>query len=67
MPSFLEITADKLNRIIGRANLPMIIDVRDGKGRIVWTTLGLTLYDAVYRWSREATAESHNWPNPRKG
>ncbi len=28
---------------------------------------GLTLYDAFYRWCRDATDESHNWPNPRKG
>jgi rhodanese-related sulfurtransferase len=23
---------------------------------------GLTLYDALYRWCRDATAETHNWP-----
>lgn len=23
---------------------------------------GLTLYDAFYRWCRDATAETHNWP-----
>jgi len=28
---------------------------------------GLTLYDAFYRWCRDATDESHNWPNPRRG
>jgi rhodanese-related sulfurtransferase len=28
---------------------------------------GLTLYDAFYRWCRDATDETHNWPNPRKG
>ncbi|MBP1845012.1 rhodanese-related sulfurtransferase [Rhizobium petrolearium] len=28
---------------------------------------GLTLYDAFYRWCRDATDESHNWPNQRKG
>ncbi len=28
---------------------------------------GLTLYDAFYRWCRDATGESHNWPNPKKG
>tara|TARA_R110002020_G_scaffold69730_9_gene181466 strand:- start:37636 stop:38448 length:813 start_codon:yes stop_codon:yes gene_type:complete len=28
---------------------------------------GLTLYDAFYRWCRDATSESHNWPNPRRG
>jgi hypothetical protein len=25
------------------------------------------LYDAFYRWCREATAETHNWPTPKKG
>ena len=23
---------------------------------------GLTLYDALYRWCRDATGETHNWP-----
>ena len=26
---------------------------------------GLTLYDALYRWCRDATDETHNWPNKR--
>lgn len=26
---------------------------------------GLTLYDAFYRWCRDATGETHNWPNKR--
>lgn len=25
---------------------------------------GLLLYDAFYRWCRDATEETHNWPNP---
>ena len=28
---------------------------------------GLTLYDAFYRWSRDATNETHNWPTNKKG
>ncbi|CDZ27960.1 Superoxide dismutase SodM-like protein [Neorhizobium galegae bv. officinalis] len=28
---------------------------------------GLLVYDAMYRWCRDATEETHNWPNPRKG
>lgn len=28
---------------------------------------GLMVYDAFYRWCRDATDETHNWPNPRKG
>lgn len=28
---------------------------------------GLTLYDAFYRWCRDATGETHNWPNRRRG
>jgi rhodanese-related sulfurtransferase len=28
---------------------------------------GLTLYDAFYRWCRDATGETHNWPSARKG
>lgn len=27
---------------------------------------GMTLYDAFYRWCRDANDETHNWPNPRK-
>ncbi|MBR0670609.1 chromate resistance protein ChrB domain-containing protein [Neoroseomonas soli] len=27
---------------------------------------GMTLYDAFYRWARDATDETHNWPNPGK-
>jgi hypothetical protein len=23
---------------------------------------GLTVYDAFYRWCRDATDETHNWP-----
>ena len=26
---------------------------------------GLTVYDALYRWCRDATGETHNWPNKR--
>jgi hypothetical protein len=25
------------------------------------------LYDAFYRWARDAADETHNWPNPGKG
>lgn len=28
---------------------------------------GMLLYDAFYRWCRDATDETHNWPNARKG
>jgi rhodanese-related sulfurtransferase len=28
---------------------------------------GLSLYDAFYRWCRDATGETHNWPNRRTG
>lgn len=28
---------------------------------------GMILYDAFYRWCRDATAETHNWPNARTG
>ena len=26
---------------------------------------GMALYDAFYRWARDAVEESHNWPGPR--
>jgi len=25
------------------------------------------IYDAFYRWCRDATEETHNWPNPKPG
>jgi len=28
---------------------------------------GMTLYDAFYRWCRDATEETHNWPTNKKG
>jgi rhodanese-related sulfurtransferase len=28
---------------------------------------GMALYDAFYRWSRDATGETHNWPTNRPG
>jgi hypothetical protein len=28
---------------------------------------GLGLYDAFYRWCRDATDETHNWPSSRPG
>jgi rhodanese-related sulfurtransferase len=28
---------------------------------------GMTLYDAFYRWARDATSETHNWPTNKKG
>jgi rhodanese-related sulfurtransferase len=28
---------------------------------------GLTLYDAFYRWCRDATEETHNWPGKKPG
>ena len=27
---------------------------------------GMLLYDAFYRWCRDATEETHNWPTPRQ-
>jgi rhodanese-related sulfurtransferase len=28
---------------------------------------GMTLYDAFYRWARDATSETHNWPTNKPG
>ncbi len=28
---------------------------------------GIALYDAFYRWARDATGETHNWPAAQKG
>ena len=29
--------------------------------------VGMTFYDAFYRWCRDATGETHNWPNRKPG
>ena len=26
---------------------------------------GMAVYDAFYRWARDAVEETHNWPGPR--
>ena len=28
---------------------------------------GMTLYDAFYRWARDASDETHNWPTNKPG
>ena len=28
---------------------------------------GMTVYDALFRWARDATDETHNWPNNQSG
>jgi hypothetical protein len=28
---------------------------------------GMALYDAFYRWCRDATEETHDWPSRRRG
>lgn len=33
---------------------------------LVQLDAGLVLYDAFYRWARDAAEETHNWPNPGK-
>ncbi len=33
---------------------------------LVQLEAGLALYDAFYRWARDATDETHNWPSPGK-
>lgn len=35
------------------------------KDDLVQLDAGLALYDAFYRWSRDATEETHNWPSPQ--
>ncbi len=34
---------------------------------LVQLEAGMTLYDAFYRWCRDATNETHNWPTNKKG
>lgn len=28
---------------------------------------GMSLYDAFFRWARDATGETHNWPSAKAG
>jgi rhodanese-related sulfurtransferase len=37
------------------------------KDDLVQLDQGLALYDAFYRWARDAHAETHNWPEPGRG
>jgi rhodanese-related sulfurtransferase len=37
------------------------------RGDLVQLEQSLPLYDAFYRWSRDAVAEEHNWPMPAAG
>ena len=34
------------------------------KDDLVQLDAGLGLYDAFYRWARDAVGETHNWPTP---
>jgi hypothetical protein len=34
---------------------------------LVQLAAGMTLYDAFYRWCRDATDETHNWPSSKAG
>ncbi len=36
------------------------------KDDIVQLEAGMMVYDALYRWCRDATSETHNWPSPAK-
>jgi len=57
MSSYTSISADKLSRLVGTAHTPTLIDVR-----IDQDFDAMLLYDAFYRWCRDATGETHNWP-----
>jgi rhodanese-related sulfurtransferase len=37
------------------------------KDDLVQLDASFSLYDAFYRWARDATAEEHNWPTPAGG
>ena len=37
------------------------------KDDLVQLEAGLGLYDAFYRWARDAVGETHNWPTPAAG
>jgi rhodanese-related sulfurtransferase len=37
------------------------------KDDLVQLDAGLSLYDAFYRWARDAVSETHNWPTPAGG
>jgi len=37
------------------------------KDDLVQLEASLSLYDAFYRWARDAVSEEHNWPTPTGG
>ena len=75
MSSINSITAEKLARLIGAPKYPALIDVRAddefaADPRLIPGAARrrlATLYDAFYRWRRDATNETHNWPTNKKG
>ncbi len=77
------ITAAQLSRLVGTPEAPLTIDVRLdsdyasdprmlGFSRMYRDDLAqldatMALYDAFYRWARDAVGEMHNWPTPAGG
>ena len=45
-------------------SIPVVADTHvDGeRDHLEQLEAGMTLYDAFYRWCRDATGETHNWP-----
>ena len=55
MASPVQISVNQLSRLVCTHKCPLLLDVR--------TEAAMLLYDALYRWSRDAANEEHDWPN----
>lgn len=78
MPAPKALSPDKQGRLIGTARLDLapeavgLLAVSPGLSRMYADDLeqldaGMPVCDAFYRWERDATDETHNWPAAMPG
>jgi hypothetical protein len=67
MASATLITTSQLSRLIGLPQQPAISlgNSRMYREDLLQLEAGMALYDAFYRWCRDATGETHNWPSQK--
>ena len=77
MPAPDASTPDKLAKLIGPPPCPLLLGTRRDAlraeapmSRSVTRAVpeaGMLLHDTFYRWCRDATGETHDWPTNRPG
>ena len=72
MPWTTLITTSQLSRLVGLSHAPALVDVRtdedyraDPRNDLQQLEAAMALYDAFYRWCRDTTSETHNWPSQK--